>query len=156
MKPLENVWSGLLQRRLLPVAILLLAALAAIPFVLAKDPEPAPQAPAPAADKALEDDAATADPVVSLVADGERSPAPPRAGRPQEPVRARPGPEGRGRRRRLRRAGGAADDRRNRRRRARRRLGPSATGRPADRPGRRARRARVAPAEPKPSTSCTR
>ena len=74
MKPLENVWSGLLQRRLLPVAILLLAALAAIPFVLAKDPEPiAPQPTAPAADKASETNAATAEPVVSLVADGERT-----------------------------------------------------------------------------------
>ena len=74
MKPLENVWSGLMQRRLLPVAILLLAALAAIPFVLAKDPEPiATQPTAPAADKASETNAATAEPVVSLVADGERT-----------------------------------------------------------------------------------
>ena len=74
MKPLENVWSGLLQRRLLPVAILLLAALAAIPVVLTKDPEPiAPQPTAPAADKASEANAATAEPVVSLVADGERT-----------------------------------------------------------------------------------
>ena len=73
MKPLENVWSGLLQRRLLPVAILLLAALAAIPFVLAKDPEPIAPPTVPAADKGSETNAATAEPVVSLVADGERT-----------------------------------------------------------------------------------
>jgi hypothetical protein len=39
-EPLENAWNGLLHRRLLPVAILLIAALVAIPFLLAKDPEP--------------------------------------------------------------------------------------------------------------------
>jgi len=73
MKPLDNIWSGLLQRRLLPVAILLLAALAAIPFLLAKDPEPVAPVPAPSADKSLEANAATAEPVVSLVQDGERT-----------------------------------------------------------------------------------
>ena len=68
MKPLENVWNGLVQRRLLPVAILLLAALVAVPFLLAKDPEPvAPSPGAAAGDKTLTADAATADPVVSLV-----------------------------------------------------------------------------------------
>lgn len=71
MKPLENVWSGLVQRRLLPVAILLLAALAAIPFLLSKDPEPAAPVPAPSADKSL--NAATAEPVVSLVENGART-----------------------------------------------------------------------------------
>jgi hypothetical protein len=70
MNPLENVWNGLLQRRLLPVAILLVAALAAIPFLLAKDPEPVAPAPGAAtADKSLTAGAAGADPVVSLVDD---------------------------------------------------------------------------------------
>jgi hypothetical protein len=56
------------QRRLLPVAILLLAALVAVPFLLAKDPEPvAPSPGAAAGDKTLTADAAAADPVVSLV-----------------------------------------------------------------------------------------
>ena len=55
MKPLENVWSSLMQRRLLPVAILLLGALVAVPFVLAKDPEPVAQAPAPAAENGAAD-----------------------------------------------------------------------------------------------------
>ncbi len=70
MKPLENVWSSLVQRRLLPVAILLVAALAAIPFVLAKDPAPVAPAPAtPSADKSLTADDMS-DPVVALAGDG--------------------------------------------------------------------------------------
>jgi hypothetical protein len=70
MNPLENVWSSLVQRRLLPVAILLVAALAAIPFVLAKDPEPVAPAPAtPSADKSLTADSLS-EPVVALAGDG--------------------------------------------------------------------------------------
>jgi hypothetical protein len=46
MKPIENAWNGLVQRKLLPLAILLLAAIVAIPFLLAKDPEPLAAAPA--------------------------------------------------------------------------------------------------------------
>jgi len=68
MKPLENVWSSLVQRRLLPVAIVLVAALAAIPFVLAKDPEPV--APAPAAPAAENTDGGIGDPVVTLAESG--------------------------------------------------------------------------------------
>jgi len=77
MKPLETIWRQLLQRRLLPVAILLIAALAAIPFVLASEPEPAaPAAPAPVAGGGAESlTTATADTksIVSLVANGERT-----------------------------------------------------------------------------------
>jgi hypothetical protein len=40
MSPVTNVWRQLVQRRLWPVAILLIAALAAVPMMLAKDPEP--------------------------------------------------------------------------------------------------------------------
>ncbi len=76
MKPLENVWSGLVQRRLLPVAILLLGALVAVPFLLAKDPQPAAQAPEPAAQNSATA-AATADPVVQL-ADASTGEAKPR------------------------------------------------------------------------------
>src|SRR5688500_3021811 len=68
MKPLENVWSSLVQRRLLPVAILLVAALAAVPFVLAKDPEPV--APAPASPAAENTDGGIGDPVVTLAESG--------------------------------------------------------------------------------------
>jgi len=73
MKSLENVWSGILQRRLLPVVILLVAALAAIPFVLAKDPEPVVPA-APAADSGVATESNLADPVVELAAGGEAQP----------------------------------------------------------------------------------
>jgi hypothetical protein len=76
MKPLENVWSGLVQRRLLPVAILLLGALVAVPFLLAKDPQPVVQAPEPAAQNSATADA-VADPVVQL-ADASTDGAKPR------------------------------------------------------------------------------
>jgi len=51
MSAITNMWRQLVQRRLWPVAILLIAALAAVPLALAKDPEPpAPAPPAPATD----------------------------------------------------------------------------------------------------------
>lgn len=50
MSPVQNVLRQLVQRRLWPVAILLVAALAAVPTMLAKDPEPPAAAPPPAAD----------------------------------------------------------------------------------------------------------
>jgi hypothetical protein len=49
MSAVSNVLRQLKQRRLWPVAILLVAALAAVPYALAKDPEPVPPAPAPEA-----------------------------------------------------------------------------------------------------------
>lgn len=72
MKPLETVWSELVSRRLLPVAILLVAALAAIPFLLAKDPEPVAPVTSPVS-AAPASTTAAGDPVVALVADGERT-----------------------------------------------------------------------------------
>ena len=71
MKPLENAWNGLVQRKLLPLAILLLAAIVAIPFLLSKDPEPLAAAPAsPAAAAASKAEDSIAKPVVSQVDDG--------------------------------------------------------------------------------------
>ena len=68
MKPLENAWNGLLQRKLLPLAILLLAAIVAIPFLLSKDPEPLSAAPAsPSAAAGSESEDSIAKPVVSQV-----------------------------------------------------------------------------------------
>jgi hypothetical protein len=64
MKLLTDTWRQLVQRRLWPVALLLLGALVAVPFVLGKSPEPAPVASAPPAAKAS---AASADPIVSMV-----------------------------------------------------------------------------------------
>jgi uncharacterized membrane protein len=62
---IQNVWRQLVQRRLLPVAVLLVGALAAVPFLLAKDPAPAPAVPS--ASSAQESGAELDDPVVSLV-----------------------------------------------------------------------------------------
>jgi hypothetical protein len=54
MSPVTNVWRQLVQRRLWPVAILLIAALAAVPMMLAKDPEPAVSPPPAAPDTTSE------------------------------------------------------------------------------------------------------
>lgn len=68
---LQNVWRELVQRRLLPVAVLLVGALVAVPFLLAKDPAPVPAAPAvPSASSAQQSGAELDDPVVSLVTEG--------------------------------------------------------------------------------------
>lgn len=65
MSALTNIWSQLVQRRLWPVAIILLAALAAVPVVLAKDPEPV--IPPPAAAPVDDGESALAEtPVVAL------------------------------------------------------------------------------------------
>jgi hypothetical protein len=45
MSPVTNVWRQLVQRRLWPVAIVLIAGLAAVPLMLAEDPEPAVSPP---------------------------------------------------------------------------------------------------------------
>ena len=94
MKPLENVWSGLVQRRLLPVAILLLGALVAVPFLLAKDPQPAAQAPEPAAQNSATA-AATADPVVQLADAGTEGTKPRRRvlGASKNPFEPAPAPK---------------------------------------------------------------
>jgi hypothetical protein len=47
MSAVSTLWRQLVQRRLLPVAILLIAGLVAVPLLLAKDPDPVP-APPPA------------------------------------------------------------------------------------------------------------
>ena len=50
MSAVTNLWRQLVQRRLLPVAILLIAALVAVPLMLAKDPDPVPAPPPPQVD----------------------------------------------------------------------------------------------------------
>jgi hypothetical protein len=74
MKLLTDTWRQLVQRRLWPVALLLLGALVAVPFLLGKDPAPAPAAtaPAPAAAGAVKATAAGADPIVAMVSDDEK------------------------------------------------------------------------------------
>jgi hypothetical protein len=45
MNAVTNIWRQLVQRRLWPVAVMLLAALVAVPLTLAKEPEPQPELP---------------------------------------------------------------------------------------------------------------
>jgi hypothetical protein len=71
LQPLQNVWGQLVQRRLLPVAVLLVAALAAIPFVLRKDAKPEPvNVPVASSGEAA---AALPQPVVQLAQDGDQT-----------------------------------------------------------------------------------
>jgi hypothetical protein len=72
MSILTSTWHELVRRRLWPVALLLLAAIAAVPLLLAKDPEPAPPAPvANNSDNSAAAAAAATAPVVSLVDDAD-------------------------------------------------------------------------------------
>ena len=73
-QPLENVWNGLVHRRLLPVAILLVAALVAIPFLLAKDPEPVSAPGTPGAGAAGQNAADQADETLVSLQNGEAAP----------------------------------------------------------------------------------
>jgi hypothetical protein len=73
MSPLSNLWRQLVQRRLWPVAVLLIAALAGVPFMLAKEPETEP-APVPqaATDESGSSELATA-PIVAMATQADRS-----------------------------------------------------------------------------------
>lgn len=99
MSILTSTWHELVRRRLLPVAILLLAALVAVPLLLAKEserPAPVPAAKAPAASGAEAIDES----IVTLVEEGEQTrrrrvlgarknpfePAPVKAAKAPEPV----------------------------------------------------------------------
>jgi hypothetical protein len=73
MNVFADTWRQLVQRRLWPVAVLLLAALVAVPVVLAKDPA----APAPVSQPAEEppsaqDLAVSGDPVVAIASVEDR------------------------------------------------------------------------------------
>jgi hypothetical protein len=70
MSAITNVWRQLVQRRLWPVAILLIAALAGVPLALAEEPAaPAPAAPLPTADG---DAALAAQPIVAQASAADR------------------------------------------------------------------------------------
>jgi hypothetical protein len=72
MNAVTSIWRQLVRRRLWPVAVLLLAALAAVPFVLAKEPEVIPPAdPIPAT--STKADEAIAEPVVAKVEPQDRA-----------------------------------------------------------------------------------
>jgi hypothetical protein len=73
MSALTNVWRQLVQRRLWPVAILLIAAVAAVPLALAEDPQPAaPAAAAPATDDTSGETALAAQPIVAQATAADR------------------------------------------------------------------------------------
>jgi hypothetical protein len=72
MSAITNLWRQLVQRRLWPVAILLIAALAGVPLALAKEPEAA--APAPAVASADSGESALAvEPIVAKATASDRS-----------------------------------------------------------------------------------
>jgi hypothetical protein len=72
MSPLSNLWRQLVQRRLWPVAVLLIAALAGVPFMLAKDPETEPEpVPLAATDESGSSELATA-PIVAMATQADR------------------------------------------------------------------------------------
>jgi hypothetical protein len=73
MNVVKSIWRQLVRRRLLPVAVLLVAALAAVPVVLVREPE-APIAPVVPADAvATQADDAIAEPVVAEVTPEDRA-----------------------------------------------------------------------------------
>ena len=74
MSVLNDTWRFLVQRRLWPVAILLIAAAAAVPMLLSKEPAPQPATGAPiVAVKADKNAVLAEDPIVTAAADGDRS-----------------------------------------------------------------------------------
>jgi len=100
MNAVKSTWRQLVRRRLWPVAVLLLAAMAAVPVVLAREPE-APIAPVvPAEALTSEADDAIAEPIVAEVTPEDRArrrrvlgarkdpfePAPARSGKADEPA----------------------------------------------------------------------
>jgi hypothetical protein len=73
MSVINDTWRFLVGRRLWPVAILLVAAAAAVPMLLAKDPAPTPAEAPTAAVKADKDAVLAEDPIVTQASDGDRS-----------------------------------------------------------------------------------
>ena len=73
MSVINDTWRFLVGRRLWPVAILLIAAAAAVPMLLAKDPAPTVAQAPTAAVKADKNAVLAEDPIVTEAADGDRS-----------------------------------------------------------------------------------
>jgi hypothetical protein len=72
MSVLNDTWRFLVQRRLWPVAILLIAAAAAVPMLLSEQPAPPSAAPAVAV-KGDKESVLAADPIVAPAGDGDRA-----------------------------------------------------------------------------------
>jgi len=99
MNVFANTWRELVRRRLWPVALLLVAALAAVPVLLAREPEPVvPAAPSPLASVPVDDE--IGEPIVAMAAAEDRDrrrrvlgsrkdpfePAPTPAPKPEKPA----------------------------------------------------------------------
>jgi hypothetical protein len=85
MTVINDTWRFLVQRKLWPVAILLVAAAAAVPMLLGKEPA-APAAPATAAVKS-DDSTLTTEPVVALASDADRAQRRHVLGSPKDPFK---------------------------------------------------------------------
>jgi hypothetical protein len=85
MTVINDTWRFLVQRKLWPVAILLVAAAAAVPFLLGKEPA-APAAPAAASVKS-EDSTLASEPIVALASEGDRSGRRRVLGSPKDPFK---------------------------------------------------------------------
>jgi hypothetical protein len=100
MKPVRDLWSELVERRLWPVALLLVVALVAVPVVLAKQPSSEDtartEAPPLAASAAAADLRTAGEPVVSVAEGVTQSPLRGAAKNPfrQQHLPARPGEGG--------------------------------------------------------------
>jgi hypothetical protein len=73
MNVLSTTWRQLVRSRLWPVALLLVAALAAVPFLLARDPEPVPAAPVPGAGSTAKVSDSLGEPVIDPATPEQRS-----------------------------------------------------------------------------------
>jgi hypothetical protein len=91
---IADTWRQLVRRRLWPLAVLLLAGVVAVPFLLAKEPAPVVVTPPPAAGKTTAaEEAATGDPVVALASDADRSRRRRVLGARKDPFAAAPPPK---------------------------------------------------------------
>jgi hypothetical protein len=73
MNVLTTTWRQLVRSRLWPVALLLVAALAAIPFLLGRDPEPVPAPPAPTGESTAKVSDSLAAPVIDSATPEDRA-----------------------------------------------------------------------------------
>jgi hypothetical protein len=86
MTVINDTWRFLVQRKLWPVAILLVAAAAAVPVLLGKQPAASP-GPAGTAAVKSDDSSLTTEPIVALASDGDRAKRRHVLGSPKDPFK---------------------------------------------------------------------
>jgi hypothetical protein len=86
MTVINDTWRFLVQRKLWPVAILLVAAAAAVPMLLAKEPA-APAAPTATAAVKSDDSTLATEPIVAPAGDGDRAKRRHVLGSPKDPFK---------------------------------------------------------------------